>query len=58
MLLNYIKYYRKLLGGKWYKIYVFRHDYYYYTRERPKKINHWVVEKYYYKGLKKCLLRY
>ena len=46
MMLSYFKKYRKLVGGKWYKVIIYNTPYYYYTKTRPTKLNHWIIKKY------------
>jgi hypothetical protein len=47
-MLNYFKRYREWVGGKWYKVVVYNTPFFYYTKTKPSKINHWVVKKYRY----------
>lgn len=50
MILNYFKRYRKWVGGKWYKVIYFNGDmsFIYYTKKRPKELNHFIIKKYKY----------
>ncbi len=49
-MLSYIKAYRKLRGGKWYKVMYNGNliQIIYYTKTKPFKSNHWIIKKYRY----------
>jgi hypothetical protein len=50
-MLSYIKAYRKLRGGKWYKCAKFTNAFgviFYYSKSKPKDPRDWVVRKYKY----------
>ena len=44
VMLSYIKAYRKLRGGKWYKVAIYNTIFKYYTRTKPNKVNHHILK--------------
>ena len=50
-MLSYIKTYRKLRGGKWYKCAKYSNIFgtiFYYSKTKPTNYKHWIVKKYKY----------